>query len=59
MGIDKILITGAGGQLGTVLTKELQKKHGFQNVIASDLKMNPSFEGCFETIDVTDVDALK
>ncbi len=59
MGIDKILITGAGGQLGTVLTKELQKKYGLDNVVASDLKMKPNFEGCFEIVDVTDLHALK
>ena len=31
MRTDKILITGAGGQLGTVLTKQLQEKYGFDN----------------------------
>jgi len=59
MRTDKILITGAGGQLGTVLTTQLQQKHGFQNVIASDLRRNSSFEGNFEVLDVTDFDALK
>ena len=59
MRTDKILITGAGGQLGTVLTKELQKKYGLDNVIASDLRVNPSFEGCFEVLDVSNFDALK
>jgi len=58
MRTDKILITGAGGQLGTVLTKELQKKYGLDNVIASDLRVNPSFEGCFEVLDVSNFDAL-
>lgn len=56
---ETILITGAGGQLGTVLTKELQKKYGLQNVIASDLKTNPDFEGLFEILDVTDYEELK
>jgi threonine 3-dehydrogenase len=59
MRTDKILITGAGGQLGTVLTTQLQKKHGFDNVIASDLRRNASFEGNFEVLDVTDFGALK
>ena len=59
MRTDKILITGAGGQLGTVLTTQLQQKYGFQNVIASDLRRNSSFEGNFEVLDVTDFDALK
>jgi dTDP-4-dehydrorhamnose reductase len=47
MKTDKILITAAGGQLGTVLTTQLQKKHCFDNVIASDLRINSSFDGCF------------
>ena len=59
MRTDKILITGAGGQLGTVLTKQLQEKHGFDNVIASDLKLNSSFDGYFEVLDVTNFDSLK
>ena len=59
MRTDKILITGAGGQLGTVLTTQLQKKYGFDSVIASDLIRNASFEGNFEVLDVTDFDALK
>ena len=32
-----ILIIGASGQLGSVLTKELQKIYGKKNVIASDI----------------------
>ena len=59
MRTDKILITGAGGQLGTVLTKQLQEKFGVDNVIASDLRTNSSFEGCFEVLDVTNFDSLK
>jgi len=33
----KILIVGASGQLGSVLTEKLQEKYGTDNVIASDL----------------------
>lgn len=54
----KILIVGASGQLGSVLTEKLQDKYGIDNVIASDLRMNPSFTGCFEVLDATDFDAL-
>ncbi|WP_282122697.1 NAD-dependent epimerase/dehydratase family protein [Algibacter mikhailovii] len=54
-----ILVTGATGQLGSVLTKMLQRKHGLNNVIASDLKKQEHFEGLFEFIDVTDFDALQ
>ena len=56
---ERILITGAGGQLGTVLTVELQKKYGADNVIASDLRLNPDFVGHFEVLDATDFEALK
>ena len=35
---DKILIIGAGGQIGTELTEELSKLYGSSNVIAADLK---------------------
>ena len=40
-----ILITGAHGQLGSVLTKKLQEKFGINNIIASDLKPNITFDG--------------
>ena len=56
---EKILITGAGGQLGSVLTEKLQEKYGINNVIASDLRANMYFNGCFETIDATNFEALQ
>ena len=59
MSKDRILITGASGQLGTVLTEELQEKFGVSNVIATDLRDNPNFIGTFEQLDATDFDAIK
>ncbi|WOD45116.1 NAD-dependent epimerase/dehydratase family protein [Hwangdonia lutea] len=59
MKTERILITGASGQLGTVLTKALQEKYGIDSVIASDLRENPNFEGHFEVLDVTNYDALQ
>lgn len=56
---EKILITGANGQLGTVLTQKLQEKWGVSNVIASDLSPKEKFKGIFETIDATDFNALQ
>ena len=56
---DKILIIGAGGQIGIELVQELSRLYGSSNVIAADLKpisaleMNP-----FEKLDVLDKDAL-
>ena len=50
-----VLVIGANGQLGSVLIKELQKIHGTSNVIASDVYLNPDFEGVFELLDATDM----
>ncbi|MDD7913534.1 NAD-dependent epimerase/dehydratase family protein [Polaribacter ponticola] len=54
-----ILITGSSGQLGTVLTEKLQEKYGNENIIATDLRKNPTFNGVFEALDVTDFEAIK
>lgn len=56
---DKILITGAGGQLGSVLTLKLQEKFGVSQVIATDLRSKAEFSGHFETLDATDYEKLK
>lgn len=57
--MDKILIIGAGGQIGTELTLALRDIYGSQNVIASDLKEEPailkeSSDGPFMKLDATD-----
>lgn len=54
----KILVTGANGQLGSVLTSQLQKKHGVDAIIASDLYFDENFNGHFEILDATDIDSL-
>lgn len=53
---EKILIAGACGQIGTELTAALQKIHGIDNVIASDLKFSDLLPKgtIFEIIDVLD-----
>ena len=56
--LEKILITGASGQLGRVLTEELQKKYGVDNVVASDLRLDTNFKGVFEVLDATQFDTL-
>ena len=33
----RILLTGANGQIGTALTKALRNKYGKENVIATDI----------------------
>lgn len=55
---EKILITGANGQLGTVLTKRLKEKFGTHSVIASDIFDKPNNHDIFEQLDVTDKAAL-
>ncbi len=58
----RILVVGAGGQIGSELTTELRKRYGTENVVASD-KRRPSEEiaetGPFELLDCTDRDAVK
>ncbi|MCD8417584.1 NAD-dependent epimerase/dehydratase family protein [Tenacibaculum finnmarkense genomovar finnmarkense] len=49
----KILVTGAGGQLGTVLTKSLKEKYGKEAVIASDIRTIANYSGIFEILDAT------
>lgn len=56
---DKILIIGAGGQIGIELTEELNKLYGSSNVVASDLKPIEALKNnAFEKLDVLDKDAL-
>ncbi|WP_459210723.1 NAD-dependent epimerase/dehydratase family protein [Aquimarina rhabdastrellae] len=55
----RILIIGANGQLGSVLTVALKEKFGADNVIASDLFKKDDFEGQFEIIDATDIEVIQ
>ncbi|MBM3297635.1 MAG: NAD-dependent epimerase/dehydratase family protein [Candidatus Aminicenantes bacterium] len=52
----KILVTGAGGQIGTELVRALRQRHGRDNVTATDV-VEPSpqamAEGPFALLDVT------
>ncbi len=55
--MDKILIIGACGQLGTELTLRLRSLKGEENVIAADLSARPVeliAEGPYEQLDVLD-----
>jgi nucleoside-diphosphate-sugar epimerase len=56
---DIVLVIGSNGQLGSVLTKELQKIHGNSNVIASDVYLDPNFEGVFELLDATYITSIR
>ena len=51
-----ILITGANGQIGTVLTEALRERFGIENVIATDIRKPEISDGPFEILDVLDKD---
>jgi len=55
--MNKILVTGACGQIGSELTMSLREKYGNQNIVAAGHKTEPSSKlresGPFEFIDVT------
>lgn len=59
-----ILVTGANGQIGTELTRELRARHGDERVVASGhhapaAGTGPAAPGPFEILDVTDRPAVK
>src|SRR5690606_39215434 len=56
---DVVLVIGANGQLGSVLTVALKDKYGIENVIASDIKKENHTSGHFEIVDATDIKAIQ
>ncbi|MEW6747096.1 MAG: NAD-dependent epimerase/dehydratase family protein [Planctomycetota bacterium] len=55
--IQRILVTGSLGQIGTELVLELRRRHGAANIVASDVREPPkrlAESGPFENLDVTD-----
>ncbi|HRS54622.1 MAG TPA: NAD-dependent epimerase/dehydratase family protein [Bacteroidales bacterium] len=60
--MDKILVIGAVGQIGSELTLELRKLYGNENVVAAGRKTAPSDKllnsGPFEFLDATKKDSL-
>ena len=56
---EKVLIIGAGGQIGVELTETLSALYGNENVIPSDLKESGAFtKNTFEKLDALDKTAL-
>lgn len=53
-----ILVTGAGGQIGSELTPALRERHGHDSVIASGPEVVDEPSPPFEVLDVTDTDRL-
>jgi nucleoside-diphosphate-sugar epimerase len=60
--MQRVLVTGAVGQIGSELTLALRNKCGADNVVAGGRKTKPSPElrdsGPFEVVDCTDVNAV-
>lgn len=54
----KILITGALGQVGAVLSLALQKQYGLDQVVLSDIHESGA-HGTFELLDITDIERLR
>lgn len=55
---DRILLTGANGQIGTELTIELQKIYGEDNVIATDIREPSEKISRFDILDILDSEKL-
>ena len=60
--MERILVTGSVGQIGSELTLALREQYGNNNVVAGVRKTQPSQElrdsGPFEIVDCTDVEAI-
>jgi threonine 3-dehydrogenase len=55
---DKILVIGANGQIGTVLTQALREKYGNDNVLATDIRTSEVLNEPFEILDILDGEGL-
>lgn len=56
---EKILITGATGQIGTVLTQALRRVYSQDQVIASDIKKTHHVEEPFVMLDVLNIQRMR
>ena len=54
-----ILVTGANGQIGQVLTKRLREIHGADNVLASDITKIDGYKEKFEFLDILNKNRMK
>lgn len=53
-----ILVTGANGQIGQVLTKRLRQIHGTENVLATDITKLDGYSEKFEFLDILNKNRL-
>ena len=51
---ETILVTGANGQIGTVLCEQLRKIYGETNVLATDIHAAEEQNSLYERLDITD-----
>jgi len=56
---ERILVTGAAGQIGSELVLELQKKYGKDNIISIDIHAPEKWEGILEVFDVLDKEKVE
>jgi len=55
---DNILVIGANGQIGTVLTQALRERYGHDNVIASDIRESKNDTSPFELLNILEGEEL-
>ncbi len=55
---EKILVIGAGGQIGKELVEELCQIYGNENIVASDIKAESATPCVFEKLDVMDAQGI-
>lgn len=58
MATQRILITGANGQIGSVLTQALRRAWGADQVVATDIRKPEQETGPFFLLDVLDAEAM-
>ena len=56
--MNKTLVIGAAGQIGTELVEELRARRGVDQVIASDIQIKNLLTPCYE-LDATDPDKVR
>ncbi|MDH5382607.1 MAG: NAD-dependent epimerase/dehydratase family protein, partial [Cyclobacteriaceae bacterium] len=57
--MEKILITGSCGQLGSEITPALANKYGSDSIVATDLREKSTTDFIYEQVDVLDEDRLR
>ncbi len=56
---DTILVTGANGQIGSVLTQALRNVFGLENVLTTDIRKPDVENGPFEILDILDKNRMQ